>query len=108
MQQKFSQWLEAQGYQFTDITALVMVLGLILLISLAIHFIFHRVVLRFLDKMAQKSQKRWRKAFFERKIFSRIALVIQGVIIYIQAGLWLKPETGVMEWIQTILSLIHI
>ena len=102
MQQKFSQWLEAQGYQFTDITALVMVLGLILLISVAIHFIFHRVVLRFLDKMAQKSQKRWRKAFFERKIFSRIALVIQGVIIYIQAGLWLKPESGIMEWIQTI------
>ncbi|GAA0202963.1 mechanosensitive ion channel [Kangiella japonica] len=102
MQQKFSQWLEAQGYQFTDITALVMVLGLILLISVAIHFIFHRVVLRFLDKMAKKSQKRWRKAFFERKIFSRIAIVIQGVIIYIQAGLWLKPESGVMEWIQTI------
>lgn len=102
MQQKFSQWLEAQGYQFTDITALVMVLGLILLISVAIHFIFHRVVLRFLDKMAKKSQKRWRKAFFERKIFSRIALVIQGVIIYIQAGLWLKPESGVVEWIQTI------
>lgn len=102
MQQKFSQWLEAQGYQFTDITALVMVLGLILLISVAIHFIFHRVVLRFLDKMAQKSQKRWRKAFFERKLFSRIALVIQGVIIYIQAGLWLKPESAITEWIQTI------
>ena len=66
MQQKFSQWLEAQGYEFTDITALVMVLGLILLISIAIHFIFHRIVLRFVDRMAQKSQKRWRKAFFER------------------------------------------
>ena len=101
MQQKFSQWLEAQGYEFTDITALVMVLGLILLISIAIHFIFHRIVLRFVDRMAQKSQKRWRKAFFERKLFTRIALVVQGVIIYIQAGLWLKPETAVLEWVQT-------
>ncbi|RDX37113.1 mechanosensitive ion channel family protein [Kangiella sp. HD9-110m-PIT-SAG07] len=102
MQQKFNQWLQAQGYEFTDVTALVMVLGVILLISIAIHFIFHRVVLRFLDKMAQKSQKRWRKAFFERKLFTRIALAIQGIIIYVQAGLWLKPETAVLEWVQTI------
>ncbi|AKE51629.1 mechanosensitive ion channel family protein [Kangiella geojedonensis] len=101
MQQKFSQWLQAQGYEFTDITALVMVLGLIVLISIAIHFILHRIVLRFVDRMAQKSQKRWRKAFFERKLFTRIALVVQGVIIYIQAGLWLKPETAVLEWVQT-------
>ena len=102
MQQRFSQWLQAQGYEFTDITALIMVLGLILVISVAIHFIFHRVVLRFLDKMAQKSQKRWRKAFFERKLFTRIALAIQGIIIYVQAGLWLKPETEVLQWVQTI------
>ncbi|GAA4357011.1 mechanosensitive ion channel family protein [Kangiella marina] len=101
MQQKFSQWLQAQGYEFTDITALVMVLGLILLISIAIHFIFHRIVLRFVDRMAKKSQKHWRKAFFERKLFTRIALVVQGIIIYIQAGLWLKPETAVLEWVLT-------
>jgi miniconductance mechanosensitive channel len=102
MQQQFSQWLQSQGYEFSDITALLSVLGLILLISLVIHFIFHRIVLRFVDKLAQRSQRRWRRAFFERKLFSRIAFVIQGVIIYIQASLWLKPDTVVLEWIQTI------
>lgn len=102
MQQQFSQWLQSQGYEFSDITALLSVLGLILVISIAIHFIFHRIVLRFVERMAQKSRRRWRKVFFERKLFSRIAFVLQGVIIYIQASLWLKPETVVLEWIQTV------
>lgn len=105
MQQKVSQWLQANGYEFSDLTALVSVLGLILLISLAIHFIFHRVVLRFVERMAQKSRRRWRRAFFERKLFSRIALAVQGIIIYIQAGLWLNPESGVVEWVQTVAAL---
>ena len=102
MQQKFSQWLQSHGYEFSDITALLSVLGLILVISVAIHFILHRIVLRFVGKLAQKSQRRWRKAFFERKLFSRIALALQGVIIYVQASLWLKPESMVLEWIQTL------
>ncbi|WP_223668419.1 mechanosensitive ion channel family protein [Kangiella shandongensis] len=102
MQQQFSQWLQAQGYEFSDITALLSVLGLILVISIAIHFIFHRIVLRFVERMAQKSRRRWRTVFFERKLFSRIAFILQGVIIYIQASLWLKPDTVVLEWIQTV------
>ncbi|AOE49409.1 mechanosensitive ion channel family protein [Kangiella sediminilitoris] len=102
MQQRFSQWLQAQGYEFSDITALLSVLGLILVISIAIHFIFHRIVLRFVERMAKNSRRRWRKAFFERKLFSRIAFLLQGVIIYIQASLWLKPDTAVLEWIQTV------
>lgn len=105
MQQKVSQWLQANGYEFSDLTALISVLGLILLISFAIHLIVHRVVLRFVERMAQKSRRRWRKAFFERKLFSRIALAAQGIIIYIQAGLWLNPESEVVEWIQTIAAL---
>ena len=102
MQQQFSQWLQSKGYEFSDITALMSVLGLILLISVVIHFLLHRIVLRFVGKLAQKSQRRWRRAFFERKLFSRIALSLQGVIIYVQAGLWLKPDSIVLEWIQTI------
>lgn len=102
MQQKVSQWLQSQGYEFSDITALLSVLGLILVISIVIHFILHRIVLGFVGRLAKKSRRRWREAFFERKLFSRVALAVQGIIVLIQASLWLKADSVVLEWVQTV------
>lgn len=83
-------------------TALASVLGLIVLISVVVHLILHRVVLRFVENRARQSKKLWKRSLFENKLFNRFALMIQGIIIYIQAGLWLMPESIVLNWIQTI------
>lgn len=107
MQQQFTEWLKNHGVEFSDLTALVSVLGLIVLISVVVHLILHRVVLRFVENRARQSKKLWKRSLFENKLFNRFALMIQGIIIYIQAGLWLTPESVVLNWVQT-LSLLWI
>lgn len=102
MQQKITEWLQNHGVEFSDMTALASVLGLIVLISVVVHLILHRVVLRFVENRARQSKKLWKRSLFENKLFNRFALMIQGIIIYIQAGLWLMPESIVLNWIQTI------
>ena len=107
MQQQITDWLKNHGVEFSDVTALASVLGLIVLISVAVHLILHRVVLRFVENRARQSKKLWKRSLFENKLFNRFALMIQGIIIYIQAGLWLTPESLVLNWVQT-LSLLWI
>lgn len=107
MQQQITDWLKNHGVEFSDVTALASVLGLIVLISIVVHLILHRVVLRFVENRARQSKKLWKRSLFENKLFNRFALMIQGIIIYIQAGLWLTPESVVLNWVQT-LSLLWI
>lgn len=107
MQQKITEWLQNHGVEFSDLTALVSVLGLIVLISVVVHLILHRVVLRFVENRARQSKRLWKRSLFENKLFNRFALMIQGIIIYIQAGLWLTPESVALNWVQT-LSLLWI
>ncbi len=102
MQKQFSDWLKNHGVEFSDMTGLASVLGLIVLISVAVHLILHRVVLRFVENRARQSKKLWKRSLFENKLFNRFALMIQGLIIYIQAELWLTPDSAVLNWVQTL------
>ncbi|WP_337048533.1 mechanosensitive ion channel family protein [Serratia fonticola] len=89
MQQQIRQWLESIGLEFTDMMSLAMVLGLIALISVVIHLVLHRVVLTAIQRRGQHSQRLWQQAITQHKLFQRAALLLQGVIINVQAVLWL-------------------
>lgn len=95
MQQRLIQWLDTQGLQFSDIMALMMVLGLILLISIVIHIVLHRLVLGALRKHGGQGQTLWQQILTQNALFSRLAFVLQGIIIHIQALLWLQPDSEV-------------
>lgn len=107
MQQRIAQWLDQFGIEFTDIMSLVLVLVLIALISVVIHFILHRVVLAAIQRRGQQSQRVWQQALTQYKLFQRAALLLQGVIINLQALLWLHSGsqtqavivTAVQVWI---------
>ncbi|MGM0515244.1 MAG: miniconductance mechanosensitive channel, partial [Pseudomonadota bacterium] len=89
MQQQIRHWLESIGLEFTDMMSLAMVLGLIALISVVIHLVLHRVVLTAIQRRGQHSQHLWQQAITQHKLFQRAALLLQGVIINVQAVLWL-------------------
>ncbi|MBW7982108.1 mechanosensitive ion channel family protein [Enterobacillus tribolii] len=95
MQKNVMKWLEQYGLDFTDTytTSLIVILGLILLTALVIHFILHRIVLTRLERMGQQSQRLWLQVITQNKLFRRIALTIQGIIVNIQAVVWLHPGT---------------
>ena len=86
--------------QFSDLIYTLAVVLLIILISAGIHFLLHRVAISWVGGRARGNRQIWRKAFFERKLFSRLALTLQGIIIYIQAGVWLESESTLLPIIQ--------
>lgn len=89
MQQQITLWLEKFGLEFSGVMSLLMVLGLIVLISVVIHLVLHRVVLKAIQRRGQQSQRVWQQAITQYKLFQRMALLLQGVIINLQAVLWL-------------------
>lgn len=101
MQQRIAQWLDQFGIEFTDIMSLVLVLVLIALISVVIHFILHRVVLAAIQRRGQQSQRVWQQALTQYKLFQRAALLLQGVIINLQALLWLHSGSQTQAVIVT-------
>lgn len=91
--------------QFSGLIYTVTALLLIILLSALIHFLLHRVVITWVGSRARGDRRIWRKAFFERKLFSRVALMVQGIIIYVQAGLWLDQDSKLLLMIQPV---VHI
>lgn len=81
--------------------SLLMVLGLIVLISVVIHLVLHRVVLAALQRRGQQSRRVWQQAITQYKLFQRVALLLQGVIISIQATLWLQSGSQTQAVIVT-------
>jgi len=73
--------------------ALFAVLVIILLISLIAHGVLHRVLLPLLRRMADNSTRQWPKSLIDNKLFSRFALLMQGIFLQIQLELFLAgPE----------------
>ncbi|HFT7664443.1 TPA: mechanosensitive ion channel family protein [Serratia marcescens] len=101
MQQQITRWLEQFGLEFGGVMSLLMVLGLIVLISVVIHLVLHRVVLATLQRRGQQSQRVWQQAITQYKLFQRVALLLQGVIISIQATLWLQSGSQTQAVIVT-------
>ncbi|MBL5819732.1 mechanosensitive ion channel [Serratia marcescens] len=101
MQQQITHWLEQFGLEFGGVMSLLMVLGLIVLISVVIHLVLHRVVLAALQRRGQQSQRVWQQAITQYKLFQRVALLLQGVIISIQATLWLQSGSQTQAVIVT-------
>lgn len=93
-------WLDKH---FPAYAELVYGLGILLwigLFSVFVHWVLHRVVLRLLDKNTLVGRAHWARMLFEHKLFSRIALALQGGIIYSQAGLWLDPSSPLRKVIE--------
>ncbi|WP_441257270.1 mechanosensitive ion channel family protein [Vibrio sp. Vf1514] len=105
MLQSLETWLGQFGIEMSQFMKLSEALGLIVLIAVAVHIVLHRGVVAWLKRRAEKSDAVWRHALFAGKLFSRIALVIQGLLIGVQTNLWLAPESVIRDWILTLVAL---
>ena len=89
MYQYIISWLNAFELPYSSLIAPIVILAVILLISLIAHAILHQAVLPFLRRLSEKSSRQWPKSLFDNKLFSRFALVIQGILLQIQLDLFL-------------------
>lgn len=105
MWQSVENWLSQNGIEMTQLIQISKALGLIVLIAIVVHFILQRGIVGTLKRRADQSRAMWRHALFSGKLFSRIFLVIQGMLIGMQANLWLSQESIIREWIVTLVAL---
>lgn len=87
--------LQRYGIDLNHPSSLFMVFTYILIITLLAHFILHRVVLRTLEKRSAKMDTPWLKSFIQSKLFHRIALTLEGVLVNFQMVLFLKAGSHV-------------
>ncbi|HAT1576980.1 TPA: mechanosensitive ion channel family protein [Raoultella ornithinolytica] len=89
MQELISQ-IAALGIKITPTTSLIIIFGIILLTAIVVHFILHKGVLRAFEKRAQASSHLWLQIITQNKLFHRLAFTLQGIIVNVQAVLWLQ------------------
>ncbi|RJT23969.1 mechanosensitive ion channel family protein [Buttiauxella izardii] len=83
------------GIVIDQTTSIFVVLCIIFVFSLIVHFILHKVVLRTFEKRAKSSHHLWLQIITENKLFHRVALALQGIIVNVQAVLWLQKGTDI-------------
>ncbi|MFG6655091.1 mechanosensitive ion channel family protein [Scandinavium sp. M-37] len=80
------QW----GLEINHTTTLIIIFAIIFLSAIILHVILHRLVLRAFEKRAQASQHFWLQVITQNKLFHRVAFTIQGIVVQVQAALWLQ------------------
>lgn len=90
MQQQLLDWVHQFNQDYANLASLLIVLGLILIVALVLHLFLHKILLPSLEKRGQKSVGSWPHLLTQHNLFNRIAFVIQGIVVNIQASLWLS------------------
>jgi miniconductance mechanosensitive channel len=104
--QKFIiEWLNAHVPEYADLIFTAIALVWIVLFSLVLNFVLHRLVIRWAGSRVTASRRIWQKALFEGQLFNRLALTFQGIIIEIQAGLWLSSHSALLVFVDTIIRM---
>ncbi len=88
--QELISHIAALGIEITPTTSLIIIFGIILLTAIVVHFILHKACCARLRKNAQASSHLWLQIITQNKLFHRLAFTLQGIIVNVQAVLWLQ------------------
>lgn len=117
MREELIRGLHALGLPESEAAYLLAVLVLIALTSVVIHFLLHRIVLRFIDRkvptagagtdgrVASPAERPWWVVLFSYSIFTRLSLAFQGVVVYTLARIFLDADSGLMQFVEVITQL---
>ncbi len=76
-------------YGFNSIRAsyfsVIILIGMIVILCMIVNIIIKNILLRILSKIIHRDKHLWYKVMLERKVFSRIANLLPGIIVYIFA-----------------------
>jgi miniconductance mechanosensitive channel len=105
MKDYLQHWLQKLGFESSELAYVIAVIIVIAVTTLLIHWVLHRVVLRFLRISAKESGQVWTQALYRRRLFTRLVLTLQGIIVFAQARLWLDSDAGSLAFIEIITHL---
>lgn len=104
MQELISQ-IAALGIEITPTRSLMIIFGIILFTAVVVHLILHKVVLRAFEKRTLASSHLWLQIITQNKLFHRLAFTLQGIIVNVQAVLWLQKGSEAAEILTTVAQL---
>ena len=104
MQELITQ-IEEMGIEINHTKSLVIIFGIIFLTAIIVHLILHRLVLRTFEKRAQASSHLWLQIITQNKLFHRLAFTLQGIIVNVQAVLWLQKGSDAAQILTTVAQL---
>ncbi len=93
-------WLDAHIPGIPELVYDLIVLSWIAAFAVMLHVFLHGFVHRLLSKIAKKSVPRWQRALFAHSLFRRASFVLQGVIVQMQASLWLDTPSTLLRLIE--------
>ncbi|EEK5567683.1 mechanosensitive ion channel family protein [Salmonella enterica] len=101
MQELISQVEDLAGIEMNHTTSLVVIFGIIFLTAVVVHIILHWIVLRAFEKRVSASSRLWLQIITQNKLFHRLAFTLQGIIVNIQAALWLQKGSEAADILTT-------
>ncbi len=104
MREQLLQWLTGHGYPHSDLIVNMIMIGLIILTTLVLHAVIHYGIFRVLAKKFKSSKLVFLNTLAEQKLFSNLALTIQGILLAVQLRIWLP----VSEWREGLITVTHI
>jgi len=105
VKEQLLEWLERFGLADTEYAYFMVVIGLILLASALLHVVLHRIVARFLGHARRAGRSAWQRALAGHKLFSRLALALQGVVVFAMASAFLDAGSLSLQFIEALTHL---
>lgn len=84
------EWAQALNLEYANWMYVLLVLGLIALTAAVLHGVMHGSIY-FMSRRVGKESPRWLRALHNHRPFSRLAMCVQGVVLLMQANIWLAP-----------------
>ncbi|MGY3916413.1 mechanosensitive ion channel family protein [Aeromonas australiensis] len=105
MKEAFFSWLSGLGVEVTSMMALVIALSFIVITSLVLHMVLHRVLLVRLVGILGKAKQVWLPPQLQQRLFNRLAFVLQGAVLLGQAEIWLPRQSDSLKLIEMVAQL---
>ena len=88
MKNHLNQWLSVTGIELTPVQMTLSILAIIFIISLILHWFFHKVLIKLIEKFAKDSRRHWR-VLFEGKFLSLALQSLNDLLLVLSLG---KPD----------------
>lgn len=95
-------WLDKFASVNSELAFDGLILAWLALFTVFLHYFLHGPIFGGVTKLAHKSPGNWQQLLLTHKLFQRIAFVIQGIVLQVQAGLWLQSTDSLMWLIKII------
>lgn len=101
MQQHIQIWLKSIGMtHYTSLAAVLTMLFAILVISVIVHLLLHKLVLPMLLRLAENSHHQWPKLLLRGALFQRTVWLLQGVLFQVPLPWLLETQSWIYHALQ--------